>query len=167
LSGYSSFTGGTARHHSNLLWRVCHQIHHSPAHIEVVTAFYKHPLEIAADALLISVVLYLFLGASVEGVVWYNVFAAFGEYFYHSNIRASRWIGFFLQRPEHHSIHHQLDLTNSTMETSRCGIASSEPSGKLMISLPNVVSQMTTRKIWETCSSSRTLIDVLFDSTLA
>jgi sterol desaturase/sphingolipid hydroxylase (fatty acid hydroxylase superfamily) len=99
-----------ARHDSNFLWRVCHQIHHSPARIELLTAFYKHPIEIAADSLLTSVILYLFLGASVAGAVWYNVFAAFGEYFYHSNIRTPRWVGYFLQRPEHHSIHHQLDL---------------------------------------------------------
>jgi sterol desaturase/sphingolipid hydroxylase (fatty acid hydroxylase superfamily) len=99
-----------ARHDSNFLWRVCHQIHHSPARIELLTAFYKHPIEIVADSLLTSVILYLFLGASVEGAVWYNVFAAFGEYFYHSNIRTPRWIGYFFQRPEHHSIHHQLDL---------------------------------------------------------
>jgi sterol desaturase/sphingolipid hydroxylase (fatty acid hydroxylase superfamily) len=33
-----------------------------------------------------------------------------GEYFYHSNLRTPHWVGYFLQRPEHHSIHHQLDL---------------------------------------------------------
>jgi sterol desaturase/sphingolipid hydroxylase (fatty acid hydroxylase superfamily) len=99
-----------ARHDSNFLWRVCHQIHHSPARIELLTAFYKHPIEIAADSMLTATILYLILGASVEAGVWYNVFAAFGEYFYHSNIRTPRWVGFFLQRPEHHSIHHQLDL---------------------------------------------------------
>lgn len=99
-----------ARHDSDFLWRVCHQIHHSPARIEVLTAFYKHPLEIAADSFLGSVLLFLVLGASVEGALWYNVFAAFGEYFYHSNIHTPSWVGFFLQRPEHHSIHHQLDV---------------------------------------------------------
>jgi len=99
-----------ARHDSNFLWRVCHQIHHSPGRIELLTAFYKHPIEIAADSALTSAILYLILGTSVEAAVWYNVFAAFGEYFYHSNIRTPRWVGFFLQRPEHHSIHHQLDL---------------------------------------------------------
>ena len=99
-----------ARHDSNFLWRVCHQIHHSPRRIEVLTAFYKHPLEIAADSLIASALLYVLLGASVEGALWFNVFAAFGEYFYHSNIRTPRWIGYFLQRPEHHSIHHELDV---------------------------------------------------------
>src|SRR5256885_7451734 len=66
-----------ARHDSNFLWRVCHQIHHSPRRIEVLTAFYKHPVEIAADSFIGTVLLYLVLGASVERALWFNVFAAF------------------------------------------------------------------------------------------
>lgn len=98
------------RHDSDLLWRFFHQIHHSPGRIEMLTAFYKHPLEIAADSLIGSLLLFAVLGASVEGALWNNVFAVFGEYFYHSNIGTPRWVGYFLQRPEHHSIHHQLDV---------------------------------------------------------
>ena len=41
---------------------------------------------------------------------WTSFFGAAGEYFYHSNIRTPKWVGWFLQRPEHHSIHHQLDV---------------------------------------------------------
>jgi len=99
-----------ARHDSHFLWRVCHQIHHSPSRIEAVTAFYKHPIEVAADSIIASALLFLVLGASPAGAAWYNVFAAFGEYFYHSNLRTPHWVGYFLQRPEHHSIHHQLDV---------------------------------------------------------
>jgi sterol desaturase/sphingolipid hydroxylase (fatty acid hydroxylase superfamily) len=39
------------RHRSNFLWRWLHQIHHSPQRLEVLTAFYKHPLEIILDSL--------------------------------------------------------------------------------------------------------------------
>jgi sterol desaturase/sphingolipid hydroxylase (fatty acid hydroxylase superfamily) len=98
------------RHDVNVLWRVCHQIHHSPSRIEMMTAFYKHPIEIAADAVIMSTLMFTVLGASPTGAAWYNVFAVFGEYFYHSNLKTPRWVGWFLQRPEHHSIHHQLDL---------------------------------------------------------
>ena len=99
-----------ARHQSNLLWRIFHQVHHSPSRIELLTAFYKHPIEIAADSILASALLFSLLGASPSGAAWFNVFAVFGEYFYHSNLRTPRWLGYFLQRPEHHSIHHQLDV---------------------------------------------------------
>ena len=56
-----------ARHDSNFLWRVCHQIHHIPSRIEILTAFYKHPVEIAADSLLASALLFSLFGASLAG----------------------------------------------------------------------------------------------------
>jgi sterol desaturase/sphingolipid hydroxylase (fatty acid hydroxylase superfamily) len=99
-----------ARHGVDFFWRVCHQIHHSPSRIELLTSFYKHPAEIAANSILSSVIMYSLLGASLAGGAWFNVFAAVGEYFYHSNLRTPRWFGYFIQRPEHHSIHHQLDV---------------------------------------------------------
>lgn len=30
-----------------------------------------------------------------------------GEFFYHTNVRTPRWVGFVFQRPEMHRIHHQ------------------------------------------------------------
>jgi sterol desaturase/sphingolipid hydroxylase (fatty acid hydroxylase superfamily) len=99
-----------ARHKVTWMWRVFHQVHHSPARIEVLTAFYKHPIEIAADSIIASAIVYSLLGGSVQAGLWYNVFAASGEYFYHTNLRTPHWLGYFIQRPEHHSIHHQLDV---------------------------------------------------------
>jgi sterol desaturase/sphingolipid hydroxylase (fatty acid hydroxylase superfamily) len=91
-------------------WLVFHQIHHSPSRIELVTSFYKHPIEILSDAVLTAVVLYPFLGCSLLGAFWYNLFAATGEYFYHANLRTPRWLRYFIQTPELHSIHHQFDV---------------------------------------------------------
>jgi len=118
LQGFTGWFIGTfvfywwhrARHDVNILWRVFHQVHHSPARIEMLTAFYKHPVEIATDSVITSALMFSLLGASLGGAAWFNVFAIFGEYFYHSNLRTPHWLGYFLQRPEHHSIHHQLDV---------------------------------------------------------
>jgi sterol desaturase/sphingolipid hydroxylase (fatty acid hydroxylase superfamily) len=98
------------RHDVNLLWLVFHQVHHSPTRIELLTSFYKHPVEILADSILSSAILFVFLGASPMAGAWFNVFAVLGEYFYHSNLHTPHWFGYFIQRPEHHSIHHELDL---------------------------------------------------------
>jgi sterol desaturase/sphingolipid hydroxylase (fatty acid hydroxylase superfamily) len=76
----------------------------------VLTAFYKHPIEIAANSVIASAIIFSLLGGSVQAGAWFNVFAAVGEYFYHANLRTPRWFGYFIQRPEHHSIHHQLDV---------------------------------------------------------
>lgn len=99
-----------ARHSSQLLWNALHQIHHSATRIETLTSFYKHPLEIAINSVLSSAIIFVLLGASVEAAAWYSLFAALGEFYYHANLRTPRWTGWFLQRPEHHSIHHKLGV---------------------------------------------------------
>lgn len=99
-----------ARHASPFLWRSLHQIHHSATRIETLTAFYKHPLEIGINSVLSTAIIFPLLGASVEAAGWYGFFAAVGEFCYHTNIRTPYWWGYFLQRPEQHSIHHQLNV---------------------------------------------------------
>ncbi len=69
------------------IWRAFHQIHHSPTRIETSTAFYKHPVGIAINSTIASSIVFLLLGGSYEAAGWYNVFAAGGEMFYHSNLR--------------------------------------------------------------------------------
>jgi sterol desaturase/sphingolipid hydroxylase (fatty acid hydroxylase superfamily) len=95
------------RHEVDALWRFFHQIHHSPQRIEVVTSFYKHPGEMVVNSLIGSLLVYTVLGLSVEGGMAYTACTALGEFFYHTNIRTPRWIGYFFQRPEMHRIHHQ------------------------------------------------------------
>jgi sterol desaturase/sphingolipid hydroxylase (fatty acid hydroxylase superfamily) len=96
--------------HKKGWWLVFHQIHHSPSRIEALTSFYKHPVEIISDSLLSALVLYPLLGCSMMGAFWYNFFAATGEYFYHANLRTPRWLRYFIQTPELHSIHHQYNV---------------------------------------------------------
>lgn len=92
--------------HAKGWWLVFHQIHHSPSRIELLTSFYKHPVEIFVDAVLSAVVLYPLLGCSLLGAFWYNFFAGTGEYFYHANLRTPRWLRYIIQTPELHSVHH-------------------------------------------------------------
>lgn len=99
-----------ARHSVRLFWNVFHQIHHSASRIETLTSFYKHPLEIAINSVLSSTIIYALLGASIEAAPWYTFFAALGEFYYHSNLKTPRWTGYFIQRPEQHSVHHQLGV---------------------------------------------------------
>ena len=95
------------RHESPFFWRVCHQLHHSARRIEILTSFYKHPVEIFLNALLGSTIVYLLLGCSPRAAAICLLFSALAEYFYHWNIRTPRWLGFVVQRPESHRIHHQ------------------------------------------------------------
>lgn len=96
--------------HLDGLWHFFHQMHHSPSRIEVVTTFYKHPLEAIWENLLTSFVLYIVFGASPEAGAWLGATVVFIGFFSHSNLKTPKWIGWFVQRPEQHSIHHQIDL---------------------------------------------------------
>jgi len=95
------------RHESDVLWRVFHQLHHSPQRIETITSFFKHPFEIICNSILIGSINFLLLGLSVESAAYCMLFSALGEYIYHMNIKTPHWMGYFFQRPEMHRIHHQ------------------------------------------------------------
>lgn len=125
--------------HKNGFWAVFHQIHHSASRIEILTSFYKHPIEILTNSFITAFILFPVLGCTLMGAFWYNFFAATGEYFYHANVKTPKWLRYFIQTPELHSIHHQLDLhkynfgdlplwdrlfgtyKDTTEFTSRCG----------------------------------------------
>lgn len=95
------------RHESALFWRLCHQLHHSPRRIELVTSFYKHPVEITLNSVLSSAIVYALLGCSVKAAALYTVITAVAEFFYHWNVRTPRWLGWIVQRPEAHRVHHE------------------------------------------------------------
>jgi sterol desaturase/sphingolipid hydroxylase (fatty acid hydroxylase superfamily) len=95
------------RHTFHLLWRWVHQFHHSPQRIEVVTSFYKHPLELFINGVLSSAILYGLLGLSPQMATLTMTINGLAELFYHWNVKTPFWIGYLIQRPESHCVHHQ------------------------------------------------------------
>ena len=96
-----------ARHESDTLWRLFHQIHHSPQRLEVITSFYKHPVEMLVNSLIGSALVYALLGLTPEAGAVYTLCTALGEFFYHTNVTTPHWVGFVFQRPEMHRVHHE------------------------------------------------------------
>jgi len=101
------------RHTVDFLWLHFHQIHHSPQRIEVITSFYKHPLEMVVNSIIGSLLTYSLLGLSLEAGAIYTLCTALGEFFYHTNIKTPQWIGYIFQRPEMHRIHHEYNQHTS------------------------------------------------------
>lgn len=95
------------RHESRFFWNLCHQLHHSPRRIEIVTSFYKHPVEILINSWISSTLVYLILGCSFQAGAVYTLLTAIAEFFYHWNIKTPHAIGCLIQRPESHRIHHK------------------------------------------------------------
>jgi sterol desaturase/sphingolipid hydroxylase (fatty acid hydroxylase superfamily) len=95
-----------AAHEWNWLWRASHQMHHSAESLDAFGANYLHPLDAAIFATLGSLVLFPLLGLSLEAGVVTALFLTFNAMFQHANISTPHWLGYLIQRPESHNIHH-------------------------------------------------------------
>ena len=112
LIGYVIFTfivywWHRARHHYAPLWRWFHQLHHSPTRIEMLTAYYIHPLDLIANLLISNVIVFLILGLNIEGASYYTIITGVAGFIIHANIKLPRWIGYVFQTPEMHRVHHK------------------------------------------------------------
>lgn len=95
-----------AAHAVPLLWRVFHQVHHAPRRLDATGAFVFHPTEMALYTLLGLVVNVLLLGLDARAAAIVGFLGMFNAVFQHANLRTPRAIGWIVQRPEAHSIHH-------------------------------------------------------------
>ena len=94
-------------HNTPPLWRFLHQMHHSAERVDIWGALYFHPLDTIGWALLGSLMLVLGFGITAEAAIVINIAATFMGMFQHANIKTPRWLGFVIQRPESHSLHHE------------------------------------------------------------
>ena len=60
------------RHRVDVLWLMFHQIHHTPQRIEVITSFYKHPLEMVVNSIIGSTLVYSVLGLGLKSGAIYT-----------------------------------------------------------------------------------------------
>ena len=79
---------------------------HSVERVDTFGAFYFSPLDMAGFTLLGSLSLSLIVGLSPQAVTVFLFATMFLGIFQHTNIKTPRWLGYFVQRPESHTIHH-------------------------------------------------------------
>lgn len=89
------------------LWRAAHQMHHSAESLDAFGAYYLHPLDNLFFTSWSSLVFFPLLGISPAAGAWAAAFLTFSALFQHANVRTPRWLGYFIQRPESHHLHHQ------------------------------------------------------------
>jgi sterol desaturase/sphingolipid hydroxylase (fatty acid hydroxylase superfamily) len=94
-----------AMHKVHWLWRSFHQMHHSAERLDALGAFYFSPLDIAGFTLLSSLALSV-VGLPAQAITYYLYATMFLATFQHTNIRTPQWLGYIVQRPESHSVHH-------------------------------------------------------------
>lgn len=93
-------------HNVDFLWRAFHQMHHSVERLDTYSAFYFSPLDMIGWTFLGSFCLTLVVGLTPQAATAILLLTTFFAMFTHSNIRTPRWLGYIIQRPEAHAIHH-------------------------------------------------------------
>jgi sterol desaturase/sphingolipid hydroxylase (fatty acid hydroxylase superfamily) len=93
--------------HGRFLWRAYHQLHHSAERVDVYGSAFFHPLEIALGGFLGAIVGTMLLGVSARAAALAGLLAIAISIFQHTNVRTPRLLGYFVQRPESHSVHHR------------------------------------------------------------
>ncbi|MES2851238.1 MAG: sterol desaturase family protein [Bacteroidota bacterium] len=93
-------------HSNNRLWRVFHQMHHSAERVDTYGAFYFSPVDMTGWTVLGTIYFSLILGLPPQSVTIILLTANFLSIFQHANIKTPVWLGYFVQRPESHAVHH-------------------------------------------------------------
>lgn len=94
-------------HRFDWLWRLAHQMHHSAEVMDAFSANYLHPVDLIMFTTWSSLVFFPVLGLSLEAGLIAAAWLGFNTMFQHANIRTPRWLGYLIQRPESHVVHHE------------------------------------------------------------
>jgi sterol desaturase/sphingolipid hydroxylase (fatty acid hydroxylase superfamily) len=93
-------------HRFQPLWRAFHQMHHSAERLDTYGAFYFSPFDMIGWTVLGSLCLTLIIGVDPQAATIVLLATTFMGIFQHANIRTRRWLWYFVQRPESHTVHH-------------------------------------------------------------
>jgi sterol desaturase/sphingolipid hydroxylase (fatty acid hydroxylase superfamily) len=88
------------------LWRAAHQMHHSAESLDAFGANYLHPLDTVFFTTWSVLVFFPLLGLAPGAGALAAAFLTFNAMFQHANVRTPRWLGYLIQRPESHHVHH-------------------------------------------------------------
>jgi sterol desaturase/sphingolipid hydroxylase (fatty acid hydroxylase superfamily) len=92
-------------HNVPSLWRWIHQMHHSAERIDVLGSNYGHPFDVLALGG-VTVLAVTLLGVSPDAAALAGFIGFFLMTFEHMNVRTPQWLGWIIQRPEAHAVHH-------------------------------------------------------------
>ena len=93
-------------HKYDFLWKVFHQMHHSAERLDTYGAFYFSPFDMIGFTFLGSLCFSLIAGFEPGAITIILLITNFMGIFQHANIKTPPWLGYFIQRPESHNIHH-------------------------------------------------------------
>jgi sterol desaturase/sphingolipid hydroxylase (fatty acid hydroxylase superfamily) len=100
-------------HNSDFLWKTFHQMHHSAERLDTYGAFFFSPLDMIGWTVLSSICFSFIIGLNPQAITATLLITNFLSIFQHANISTPRWIGYIVQRPESHTVHHARNIHGS------------------------------------------------------
>jgi sterol desaturase/sphingolipid hydroxylase (fatty acid hydroxylase superfamily) len=98
------------QHRFSIAWRMLHQVHHGVPRVDIPSALIAHPLDVIVSTTLSILVTAFLLGLDPRAVAIVSVLQFFITLVPHWNVRTPNWVGYFIQRPEEHILHHQREV---------------------------------------------------------
>jgi len=95
-----------AMHRVHFIWRWSHQVHHSAERMDLAGMAYAHPFDTAFVFIPIGLATAL-LGVSTDAAALGGFIGFVIGVVQHMNIKTPHWLGYIVQRPESHGLHHQ------------------------------------------------------------
>lgn len=99
-----------AEHRFNGLWRIFHQLHHSPNRTDISGAAFTHPGEVIVAGIISIGITVFVLGVDPLAAALTGFIGAFYSMFQHWNVRTPQWLGYIIERPESHCRHHEMGV---------------------------------------------------------
>lgn len=96
-----------AYHRYDPLWRWVHQLHHAPRRVDAWGAIMFTPWEVVLNIAAFQTVVVLLLGLDPLAAALVGYVAVFYGLFQHFNVNTPQWLGYLIQRPESHGVHHR------------------------------------------------------------
>jgi sterol desaturase/sphingolipid hydroxylase (fatty acid hydroxylase superfamily) len=93
-------------HRVHGLWRWTHQMHHSAERVDMAGFAYTHPFELVI-AVGITPVVAMVIGVAPMAAMLAGYITFVMGLFEHFNVKTPQWLGYIVQRPEMHCVHHE------------------------------------------------------------
>jgi sterol desaturase/sphingolipid hydroxylase (fatty acid hydroxylase superfamily) len=87
-----------------------HQMHHSAERVDIFGAFLFHPVDVLGFTFMTGFALVMVVGVNAEAALLASSATTLIAFAQHANVRTPRWLGYIVQRPENHALHHQRGL---------------------------------------------------------
>lgn len=93
-------------HRNKWLWRIFHQMHHSAERLDTYGAFFFSPFDMIGFTLLGTACFSIIMGLPPQSITITLLVTNFFSIFQHANIKTPAWLGYIVQRPKSHVVHH-------------------------------------------------------------